>query len=235
MLRVCDSFDRADGLKTSETEQRPVFVDLDGTLTFGVSSTRWIFRELGREALFKRLEEAWLCGRLSHAKLAERVVAELAGYHADDLATMALRAPLRYGIAETLLSLRARGYVFFLLTLGFSFVAEAFAKRFGFQDFQGTRVTLRRGKITRGPIRLFTERDKARYLKAHVRRYRPKATIAVGDSRSDRALFSVADFRVALDPDDFLKNYADVALYGRNFGKIKKTLLLREKPKGRAA
>ena len=45
-------------------------------------------------------------------------------------------------------------------------------------------------------------------------------TVVLGDSRSDREVFKIAGFRIALNHDGFLKGKADAELKGRDLKKI---------------
>lgn len=195
---------------------RLILFDLDGTLTRGISTTRWLFRKLGDEGFFRRLEEAWLAGRLAHRPLAQRVTRRLKGLRVSTVQRILLSIPRMRGIGEVVCSLKRRGYRPLLATLGYEFAAEAFARRFGFEVWRGTRIGVRAGRLTGEGLRIFSEREKALFLRDQARAAGIPLSrcVAVGDSRPDRAVFRLAGWRVAVNPDFHLEGKGDVELRG---------------------
>ncbi len=199
-----------------------ILFDLDGTLTWGVSTTRFLFRKMGQEPFFKELESDWLREQTDHLTLARKVTARMKGWKMKDI-EKALRAiPKMRGIGSTVRALKKKGYYTALSTLGYEFAAEFFRRWYGFDEVQGTTLEIRRGVITGRGMRIFREHEKALFLKGLARRYSIplSETVALGDSRSDREVFKAAGFRIAVNHDGFLKGKADKVLKGRDLERI---------------
>ena len=86
-----------------------VLFDLDGTLTYGISSTRFIFRRVGDEAFFEYLEREWLKDRMDHPTLAAQVTQRMTGWKVRDLEKSLHLIPKMTGIAQTVRSLQKKG------------------------------------------------------------------------------------------------------------------------------
>jgi phosphoserine phosphatase len=203
---------------TVDKPNRLILFDLDGTLTYGVSSTRFLFRRAGDEVFFRHLEKEWLRDRMGHLALARKVTAKMAGWKVRDLEKSLQLIPKMRNIGRTIRTLQRRGFITALATLGYELSARYFQKRYGFDEVRGTRLETRRGVITGGGLRIFREHQKARFLRQLARRHRIplSRTVAVGDSRSDREVFKTAGLRIALNQDGFLKGKADLDLKGRD-------------------
>ncbi|HET9869705.1 MAG TPA: HAD-IB family phosphatase [bacterium] len=201
---------------------RLILFDLDGTLTRGVSTTRFLFRRAGDEAFFRGLESRWMRDEVGHLALARQVTERMAGWRVRDLERSLERIPKMRGIGHTVRTLKARGFYVALATLGYELSAAYFQKRYGFDGAWGTTLQVRRGVITGRGMRIFQEHQKAALLKRLARRLRVplSGAVAVGDSRSDREVFKVAGRRVALNQDGFLKGLADVDLRGDDLRRI---------------
>lgn len=201
---------------------RLILFDLDGTLTYGVSTTRFLFRRTGDEAFFEYLEQEWLKDRMDHLTLAKRVTKKMTGWRIRDLERSLHLVPKIRGIARTVKVLKQRGYFVGLATLGYELCARYFQKRYGFDEVRGTTIGIHRGVITGKGMRIFQEHEKALFLKRMAREHRISLsrTVAVGDSRSDREVFKAAGFRIALNQDGFLKPLADRDLKTRDLTRL---------------
>jgi phosphoserine phosphatase len=205
---------------------RIILFDLDGTLTYGISTTRFLFRRAGDEDFFRFLEREWLKDRMDHLTLAQKVTERMVGWKVRDLERTLYLIPKMKGIGETVKTLKKRGYYTALATLGYELSAEYFQKRYGFDEARGTTMEIKRGLITGRKLKIFEEHEKALFLKRLVKTHRLplSKTVAVGDSRSDREVFKIAGSRIALNQDGFLKKIADVDLKGRDIRVILKHL-----------
>ena len=210
----------------AERHDAALIFDLDGTLTYGISTTRFLFRRAGDEAFFKNLETQWLKDRMDHLTLARKVTERMVGWRVSDIERTLRLIPKIRGIGATVKALKTRGYFVALATLGCEMCAGYFQKRYGFDEVRGTRMEIRGGIITGRKLRIFQEHEKALYLKrlAKDRRLPLSQTVAVGDSRSDREVFKIAGFRIALNQDGFLAPIADVDLKTRDLRAILKSL-----------
>ena len=203
-------------------KRRIVLFDLDGTLTYGVSSTRFLFRRSGDEAFFEYLEREWLKDRMDHPTLARKVTRRMTGWRVHDVERSLHLIPKMTGIRRTVETLHRRGYYVALATLGYELCARYFQKRYGFDEVRGTTVEVKRGVITGRKMRIFQEHQKALYLKQLTRKLKLPLdrTAAVGDSRTDREVFKIAGRGIAVNQDGFLKGLADVDIRGKDLGKV---------------
>ncbi|HXL72777.1 MAG TPA: HAD-IB family phosphatase [bacterium] len=206
--------------------QKIVLFDLDGTLTYGISSTRFIFRRVGDEAFFEQLEHEWLKDRMDHPTLAAQVTRRMTGWKVRDLEKSLHLIPKMTGIAQTVRSLQKKGYYTALATLGYELSARYFQKRYGFNEVRGTTLEVKKGIITGKKMVIFEEHEKASFLRSLAKTFKLplSQTAAVGDSRSDREVFKIAGFRVAINQDGFLKGLAHVDVKGRDMRQILKYL-----------
>jgi phosphoserine phosphatase len=206
--------------------QKVILFDLDGTLTYGISSTRFLFRRADDEAFFAYLEREWLRDRMDHLTLAKQVTARMKGWKVGDLEKSLHLIPQMKGIAQTIRSLQKRGYYTALATLGYELSARYFQNRYGFNEVRGTTLEVKKGIITGKKMVIFEEREKALFLRSLAKKFKLplSQTVAVGDSRSDREVFKIAGFRVAVNQDGFLKGLAHVDVKGRDMRKILKYL-----------
>jgi phosphoserine phosphatase len=206
--------------------QKIVLFDLDGTLTYGVSSTKFLFRRAGDEAFFEHLEQEWLKDRMDHPTLAAQVTERMAGWKVSGLERSLHLIPKMTGIAQTVRTLQKKGYYVALATLGYELSARYFQKRFGFDEVRGTTLEVKKGIITGKKMVIFEEHEKALFLKSLAKRFKLplSQTAAVGDSRSDREVFKIAGVRVAINQDGFLKGLAHVDVKGRDLRQVLKHL-----------
>lgn len=205
---------------------RIILFDLDGTLTYGVSSTRFLFRRAGDEAFFEYLESEWLKDRMGHLPLAKKVTKRMAGWRIRDVERSLHLIPKMKGIAGTVRTLKKRGFYVALATLGYEICARYFQKRYGFDEVRGTTLEIKNGVITGRGMRIFEEHEKALFLRELSGKHKIPLdrTVAVGDSRSDREVFKIAGRRIAVNQDGFLARLADKDLKTRDLKAILKHL-----------
>jgi phosphoserine phosphatase len=146
----------------------------------------------------------------------------MAGWKMQDIEKALRLIPKMNHIAFTVRALRKRGYFVALATLGYEFSAVYFKKWYGFDEVRGTTIEIKNGAITGRGVKIFQEHEKALYLKSLSKRFRIplSKTVVLGDSRSDREVFKIAGFRIALNHDGFLRGKADAELKGRDLRKI---------------
>ena len=143
-----------------------ILFDLDGTLTYGVSTTRFIFRQMGAEDYFRRLEEDWLREQTDHPTLAKMVTKRMKGWRLVDIHRALSQIPKMRGIGETMWELKKRGYLLALSTLGYELSARYFQDRYGFDEVRGTTLEIKEGLVTGRGMKIFEENEKALFLKA---------------------------------------------------------------------
>ena len=173
---------------------RVILFDLDGTLTYGVSTTRFIFRQMGEENFFRKLEEDWLVEKTNHLTLAKKVTRRMKGWKLTQIHRALDLIPKMRGIRETVRELKKRGHVLAISTLGYELSAKYFMDRYGFDEVRGTTLEIKAGRVTGRGMRIFEEHEKALFLRNLARRHQVplKRTVVLGDSRSDRRLVASA-------------------------------------------
>jgi phosphoserine phosphatase len=198
--------------------KRVILFDLDGTLTYGVSTTRFIFRKMGAEDYFRKLEEDWLVEKTDHLTLAKKVTRRMKGWKLADIHKALAQIPKMKGIGETVKVLKSQGHKVALATLGYELSARFFQDRYGFDEVRGTTLEIKGGRVTGRGMVIFEEHGKPLFLKDLAKRHKVplRHTAVLGDSRSDRAVFKVAGKKIAVNPDRFLKGRGDWELTGRD-------------------
>lgn len=202
--------------------KRVILFDLDGTLTYGVSTSRFIFRKMGAEDYFRRLEEQWLREETDHPTLARLVTKRMVGWKLSDIHRALAQIPKMRGIRETVKELKRRGHLLAISTLGYELAARYFQDRYGFDEARGTVLEIKAGRVTGRGMKIFEEHEKSIFLKDLAARHRVplKNTVVLGDSRSDREVFKVAGKRITVNPDRFLHGKGDWELTGRDLRPI---------------
>lgn len=129
-------------------------------------------------------------------------------------------------IGPTIKTLKKRGYFVALATLGYELSAQFFQQWYGFDEVRGTTIEIKQGVITGKGVKIFQEHEKALFLKKLSRNHKiPLAhSAAIGDSRSDREVFKIAGFRIAVNQDGFLNDHLDVEVKGKDLRKVLKHL-----------
>jgi phosphoserine phosphatase len=206
--------------------KRVILFDLDGTLTYGVSTTRFIFRQMGEETFFRKLEEDWLVEKTNHLTLAKKVTRRMKGWKLAQIHRALDLIPKMRGIRETVRELKKKGHLLAISTLGYELSARYFMDRYGFDEVRGTTLEIKEGRVTGRGMSIFEEHEKALYLKDLAKRLQVplKHTIVLGDSRSDREVFKVAGKRITVNPDRFLHGQGDWELIGRDLRHVLKHL-----------
>ncbi|MET7750199.1 haloacid dehalogenase-like hydrolase [Micromonospora sp. NPDC005367] len=178
-----------------------VFVDVDGTLVPGTSSSVFLAGFLGHRTELAEAEDAYAAGVLDNRQVSELDAAGWAGVPEQRVSGWLTDLPLVAGIAETVTWCRRSGLVPVLATLAWSPVGSYLAYRFGFHSFSGPRLEVVDGRFTGRVARHFDEYDKRDFALAQAREMRlaPDACGAVGDSRSDLPLFAHVGVSVAFN------------------------------------
>jgi phosphoserine phosphatase len=181
---------------------------------------------MGAEDYFRKLEEDWLREKTNHLTLAQKVTRRMRGWKLADIHRALSRIPKMKGIRETIGALKKQGHVVALSTLGYELSARYFQDKYGFDEVRGTTLEIKNGRITGRGMKIFEEHEKPLFLKQLAARHRVplNRTVALGDSRSDREVFKVAGWKIAVNPDRFLHGKGNWELRGRDLKPILKHL-----------
>lgn len=181
--------------------RRLVAFDLDGTLLPGTSISLILADRLGHRAMMDALEARYARGEIGNDVVATESAASFAGVPLSDIALALSDAPFIPGIVATLDALRSEGIVPILATVTWRFAARVVADRFGFAEASGTELGEADGCPTGIVTRHFNGADKAAFVRAAAaaRTIALADCAAVGDSRSDLAMFAIVGRSIAFN------------------------------------
>lgn len=188
--------------------------DLDGTLLVDTSVSAWFARETGHEAAGRELEAQFRDRLISNATVADTTAAWLKGMSRQDVWRSLENAPWIDGIEVTLGTLRAWGLKTLLSTISWKIAAEFLQARYSFDGICGTEIELNGDCLSGHVSRYFDENDKSRFVEEFCRRKGLflRECVAVGDSRSDVALFQKVGFAIALNATEDARKAATVSV-----------------------
>ena len=207
------NLDSAIQWEQGEHESRLVMFDLDGTLMPGTSTTLYLAEKLGHGDRVAHLERDYRTGKIDNTTVAIETGALFEGVSLTDIEALFRKAPRIANIKETVARLRQQDCVVVLGSITWSFFVSLFAREYGFDDYCGTSMECRNGKLTGRVVDICTEHDKLSFFLA----WRDQLgiphdhTIAIGDSRSDHPVFEQAGLAIALNADAATRQLAAIA------------------------
>jgi phosphoserine phosphatase len=142
---------------------------------------------------------------MSNADVAARDGKHYKGYKVRDIHHFLEDIPTIDHIGETVAFLTAKKIPSIVCTLAWTFVAEFFAKKYGFIGWSGpTLFADQNGAFTGKVLSNFHETDKPSFVEGYccLKNVRMSDVFHVGDSRSDIPLFNAVGFSVAFNGDD---------------------------------
>jgi len=182
-----------------------VAFDMDGTLTTGRTLWEVMHRKWGTwESHGLPYWERYRAGGWPYDEFAAMDVKSWAGAPEAMLFEAADEVELMPGCEELLTGLRAAGAATAIISNGLACLGERLAARFGMARVLANRHHARQGRLTGGIDILVPYEKKGEALRKLMAELgaRPEETAAVGDSRSDAAMFAVAGLGVAFRPSD---------------------------------
>ncbi|MDX6719541.1 MAG: phosphoserine phosphatase [Solirubrobacteraceae bacterium] len=189
-----------------------VFFDLDGTLLRETSAAQLLARAYD-DVAFADFEASYRVGRISNAEVASRSALYLAGHGIAEVAGILEGGSWIKGIDDVMTALSRSQIVPVLATVSWDFVAEIVAHRYGFEAWCGTPMR-RRGDTLTGDYGAVLEADDKALFVARFCARRGMAledVAAVGDSRSDVAMFERVGYSIALNADAQARAVASVS------------------------
>ncbi|MCP4334862.1 MAG: HAD-IB family phosphatase [Gammaproteobacteria bacterium] len=189
--------------------------DLDGTLVRGTSTGQHLAEKIGHAKKMVEIETLYRKGIVSNADVAALDGRYYKGYTVSDIHFFLEDAPTIGHIAETVDYLSSKGIPSLVCTLAWEFVAEFFAKRYGFVGWSGPALISDQNGVFTGKVKSdFHETDKPPFVSDFCSRSNIKMdeVFHVGDSRSDIPLFKVVGFSVALNGDELAKSTASASI-----------------------
>jgi phosphoserine phosphatase len=197
--------------------------DLDGTLVRGTSVSRHLADRFGQSEQMAELERLYATGEISNSVVAEEQARNYRGIPLAQVVGKLSDIACIDGIDSTLTTLRERGIESLLGTVTWSFAAEEFRRRHGFAAVSGTEIELDAAGVPTGGVkRHFDEWGKLKFVASYCEANGIDLAecIAVGDSRSDVALFRAVGFSVALNATSQAREAASVAIDTENLTEI---------------
>lgn len=206
---------------------RLVSFDLDGTLFPGTSTCLELGRILGHIGRIRTLEQAYAEGRISNSDVATEDAVAYQGRSVSEIERHVLGIPLIQGFQRVVDELKSHGCHVLLVTVTWSFAARALAARYGLDGFAGA-VMAERGGVLLGRVeRHFEAGDKPRFVRDYATRHGIDMSecAAVGDSRSDLALFEAVGLAIALNASQEARASASVVVDSLDLNDILEHLL----------
>ncbi len=178
-----------------------VTIDIDGTLTIE-SGWRYFARRLGREAQYGATEAPYRAGQESEDRHLRDLLELVDGVSLGRVETLMEETPKLSGISEAVQELKSLGATVALLSHNPGYVSEWYVRRFGFEDWDGTKdrpvPEVAHGIIgSPGSISADKPGGLTRLLRRHPA---PRSRVAhVGDSTADAAVFPLIGYGIALN------------------------------------
>jgi phosphoserine phosphatase len=181
---------------------KAVVFDLDGTLTKEKSIWEYIHRVLGTwEGYAEEFQRLFLEGHISYEEFCERDAAVWKGRRLEEVNRIIDSVPYHEGMAELHAFLKARGLRLAAISSGLSILAERVQRDFGL-EFSVANELLVAGGILTGKVNVnVLHNGKGRWVRELMNRLgiRGYEIIAIGDSRGDLDMFTLAGFSVAFN------------------------------------
>lgn len=176
--------------------------DLDGTLVYGDTVLLHVGRQLGEEELVRELVSGYEAFRLTNLEVSSRAARIFAGLTKPDLFAIMEGIPTLDDIEPSVRFLHTLGVRCFISTVTFDFAAEWFARRYGFDCYNGIQLAYSdAGTLTGEVLRHVDEDDKAQFVQSRASAAGVDLgdVFYVGDSRSDLPTFDIVGFSVAVN------------------------------------
>jgi phosphoserine phosphatase len=195
-----------------------VFLDVDGTLVPGTTSSAYLADFLGQRETLTAAEAAYARGEMSNQQVSVIDARGWAGLDEAVVHEWLHGLPLVAGIAETTVWCARRGLVPALATLAWEPVGRFLADMFRIGSFCGPRLEVVRGRCTGQVLCHFDEYDKRDHCVAEAGRLGVpmSACVAIGDSRSDLPLFEEVGYSIAFNGTPEARRAATAAVDGND-------------------
>ena len=217
--------------RPNATPLRLVAFDMEGTLADNPTVWEIMHRKLGTwESHGLKYWQRYLAGEIAYDDFA-RLDVEVWKGAPETLLVEAVRAvPLMAGCADLLSALHARGVHTAIISNGLLRTAERLVREHGVRTALANRARTRSGRLTGGLDILVPYDAKGIVLQQLMAQLRvlPEHTAAVGDSRSDGAMFEAAGMGIAFRPsDDHVAQSADHVVEAGDLRQVGHLLLTR--------
>lgn len=192
-----------------------VSFDLDGTLVPSTSTGGFLAEKLGHAQAMKDAEALYAQGKVANDYVSTLDGQFYKGLSKADVFELLADIPTIAHIAETVDALQQKKIPVVLCTLAWNFVAEYFARRYGFEAWSGPSLIIdKQGRFTGAIDKHFDEHGKPVFITSQCERLSISMAdvVHIGDSRSDIELFKQAGRSVAINATEDALSAADVSL-----------------------
>ncbi len=208
---------------------KAVFSDIDGTLSKGFVTVDFIrylgdLGKLNQKAFLyhEKLMQDYSDKKIKYIDLVpkwSKAVADcFKGFNEKELHTLAdtffgnWKKERIYSSTKPLMELlKSKGYSVFLISAGWEYLANLYAKEIGAKEVAAIKIKVQKGKYTNVLENdIYLEKGKAKAIKKLIRKYKidKKHTIGLGDSIQDKAIFENVHKPIALNPSTELREKA---------------------------
>lgn len=185
---------------------KAVFFDMDSTVVAGETIVE-LARFAGKEAEVAEITERAMLGEIDFATALTERVAVLAGLSAEVIPKVADRLTVNKGMQSFAAFCREVNVPIFLISGGFTQVAEIFQRKIGFQDMRANVLQVENGLLTGGTVGpLIDGAAKRNYLIETCKKLgvEPNQVAAVGDGANDLLMLKAAGVAVGFCPKPLL-------------------------------
>lgn len=197
---------------------RLVVCDMDGTLVRGTTALTHLSSWLGHETAIEDLESKLSRGEVNDHDVAERYARFYRGVAVTDAAQAMSDIPSISDIPEGVEALRRRSIDAIIATVSWSFAARALADLWGFAGVCGADLEVDpSSRMFTGTVsRHFAPEAKVGFVADYCAGagIALEEVVAIGDSRSDRPLFEVVGFSVAINATSDARAAASASVNG---------------------
>jgi phosphoserine phosphatase len=200
---------------------------MDGTLTM-VPSSAFLGRVLGYAEEAEERERRYAAGVMTNQDVAIGDAVHFRGRSIREVWTILEDLPRVAGIRETVDQLHERGMAVLITTVAWTFVAEYFQDRYGFDASSGCVMRVDAdGRLTGEVQGSFDEHDKAKFVGDYCSRHGISLAdvVAVGDSRSDLPLFGTVGRAIAFNGTAVARERAHASYEGADLRVLLQELL----------
>jgi phosphoserine phosphatase len=198
----------------SPTAKKLVSFDLDGTLFPGTTTCLELGRLLDHFDLIQDLETRYARFEISNTDVAEQIAEAYRGQDVAAIEQAVLGIPLIGGFHETIRILKTHDIHVLVVTVTGSFAARALVREYGLDGYAGATMGEDDGTFTGRVERHIDASEKPAYVRDYAARhgFDISRCVAVGDSRSDIALFGDVGLAIALNATAPARAAAHVSL-----------------------